>query len=292
VDFPKISIRPLLSSDFEQLYYSFLESFQNYPVNLHLEKDDFRFRISERLKINFNISIGVFSGEKMVAFILHTSGEFNGGHAAYNGGTGVIPSYRGLSLVSHMYRAAIPLLRDAGVKSVYLEVLESNAAAKKAYFNIGFEEGRYLRGFKLSKILDSFQGDFKYEISSKVIEELVLQSHDIMSDFMGANDRLIENSSHEKMIVVRNSGDNQPLGFLVFQPKTGRINRFWVVKEARRKGVGTGLMQQAQLLSKNKELVVVNVDSNNKAAYDFLINMGFENQLNQYEMILDVTKFT
>lgn len=290
MDFPKISIRTLLSSDFDQLYYSFLESFQNYSVNLDLEKDDFKFRILERLKINFNLSVGVFSGEKMVAFILHTSGKYNGKNAAYNGGTGVIPAYRGLGIVVHMYNAAISLMQADDVKLVYLEVLESNAAAIKAYTNVGFEIGRYLRGFKLSKILASVQSDFKYQISSEIIHELVLRSNDIMPDFMGANERLIDNSSGEKMIIARSVAEIPPVGFLVLQPKTGRINRFWVSPDWRRNGIATGLMQQAQQLSKNKELTVVNVDAMNTVAYDFLMKIGFENQLNQHEMILDLAR--
>lgn len=288
MDSPKITLRPLLSSDFEQLYYSFLESFKNYPVNLLLGKDDFKFRIMERLKINYNYSVGAFSGEKMVAFILHTSGNFNGSEVAYNGGTGVIPYYRGFGLVGHMYEVALPLLKAAGLKSVVLEVLENNISAKKSYAKVGFEVGRYLRGFKLENNLDLNDSEYNYQFSDKIIENLVLRSDDVQSDFMGSDDRLIENSSHEKMIIAKEPNDYEVVGYLVIQPKTGRINRFWVAPKARRNGVGTGLMRKAQLLSKNRQLVALNVDANNTAACAFLKKMGFENQLNQFEMILNL----
>lgn len=288
MDSPKITLRPLLSSDFEQLYYSFLESFKNYPVNLLLGKDDFKFRIIERLKINFNYSIGAFSGEKMVAFILHTSGNFNGSEVAYNGGTGVIPYYRGLGLVGHMYAVALPLLKAAGLKSVVLEVLENNISAKKSYTKVGFEVGRYLRGFKLEKNLDLNDSEYIYKLSAEVEEDLVLKSNDVQSDFMGTDERLIDNTNHEKMIIAKVPNEDEALGYLVIQPKTGRINRFWVAPEARRKGLGTGLIQKAQLLSKNKELVALNVDATNTGACAFLTKMGFENQLNQFEMILNL----
>ena len=145
-----IHIRLLVPSDLNQFYFTFQEAFDDYSVDLRLDRKAFDRRMLDKLGIDWGLSVGAFSGDKMVGFIAHTANYYQNQPYAYNGGTGVIPEYRGLNLTVHMYDLAIKHLRDRKIDRCVLEVIDHNRSAIDAYSKVGFKKTRILKCYKVT----------------------------------------------------------------------------------------------------------------------------------------------
>lgn len=84
--------------------------------------------------------------------------------------------------------------------------------------------------------------------------------------------------------------EKQVVGYVIFQHKLGRITQLAVKKTYRQKGIGTRLISEIQNLSDVKPLAVINVEENEQTILYFLKKLGFKNQINQWEMELNITK--
>ncbi|MEO0725587.1 MAG: GNAT family N-acetyltransferase [Bacteroidota bacterium] len=126
---------------------SFNTAFAGYfvPINFSVEGMEERIR---RARIDLQQSVGVFEGEKLVAFMLTGVGEEGHKKLAYNAGTGVIPAFRGQRLVQRMYDWAEPKWRAAGFTDLTLEVIVENDKAIKAYQRVGFTVDRRLVAYE------------------------------------------------------------------------------------------------------------------------------------------------
>ena len=72
------------------------------------------------------------------------------GTEAWIGGMGTAPAYRRIGLGARTLTAAIDALAAAGVKTVWLEVLDNNEAAIGLYEQLGFERVRHLEIWALA----------------------------------------------------------------------------------------------------------------------------------------------
>ena len=121
----------------------FNKSFADYFVKIGLNEKSLADKIQAE-NIKLQKSVGVFFNDKLVGFIL--MGIENG--VAYNGGTGVLPEFRGNSLTQKMYDFILPKLKDQNIYSHQLEVISENFPAIRTYKKIGFQKTRTLSCFK------------------------------------------------------------------------------------------------------------------------------------------------
>lgn len=280
-----IHVRLLLQSDLQQFYFTFLEAFSDYSVDMQLDRKAFDRRMLDKLSINWDLSVGAFSGDKMVGFIAHTNRNYQNHPCAYNGGTGVIPEYRGLELTKHMYDVAIQQMRKMKISKCVLEVIDNNERALAAYEKIGFSKVRKLKCYKLRQPRAT-TNTLRVVMEPLRVNDLIAYNDLTITSFMDIWDQLDRNRSYEKMILHRND-QKAVVGYCVFQPDSGRIARIWVNEENRGQGLGKSLIASAGSFS-NRPLTVINVDENDHGAHQFLIACGFENQINQWEMMLDI----
>ena len=70
--------------------------------------------------------IGAFDGPTLAGFILHGADTWPKPALLYNGGTGVIPAYRGQHLVQRMYAHYRQQYKQEGVQRILLEVISTN----------------------------------------------------------------------------------------------------------------------------------------------------------------------
>lgn len=98
-------------------------------------------------------SVGAFDGKRLVGFILCGYRKSRNGATLYDGGTGVVPDYRGKGIASAMLSW---ILREAARKDIdrfLLEVLEHNRAAQELYLKAGFSNRRFFHCYRLDKDL-------------------------------------------------------------------------------------------------------------------------------------------
>lgn len=286
----QLQIRSLKPVDLTEMYLAFLDSFADYEVPFKLTKEQFVRKFVEKLKIDFQLSIAAFDHEERLAgFIFSTVNYYEGKLSAYNGGTGVRPGYRGRNLTAKMYQFLVPILRERKVKQCVLEVLTRNARAIRAYKSIGFRETKYFRCFKLSnRPLEVYPPAVPVEFFSVKSPrwELYETFADHHPSFLDSSLMINQNLANETVIEAHFKG--KCVGYAIFQSVFGRISQIAVAPEMRRNGIGANMIRYIYMSSHQKSLTVINVDQKALVTQIFFQSLGFENQLDQYEMILSL----
>jgi ribosomal protein S18 acetylase RimI-like enzyme len=147
-----MEIKTLESVPVAEIADTFNLAFSDYLIPISLTENDLRTKMASENTIP-EYSAGVFSEERLVGFIL--MGIDN--NVAYNGGTGVIPEFRGQNLTKKMYDFLLPKLAQKGIASHLLEVITENVKAIPVYQKIGFEIARTVSCFK-GKVTTPKQG--------------------------------------------------------------------------------------------------------------------------------------
>ena len=137
----------LQSTPTSTLLHTFNTAFADYYLPFHLTEA----QLLAKMRADKNspaLSVGAFDGDRLVGFMLHGVDTVNGRRTVYNGGTGVLPEYRGQGLTAQMYAQAIPVLKAKGIDRVILEVISQNVPAIKSYERSGSQALREVACFK------------------------------------------------------------------------------------------------------------------------------------------------
>lgn len=275
-----MEIKTLENINLDTLTQTFNKAFENYFVPFKLTPQ----LLSQRIQISgidLSNSYGVYDAGKLVSFMLIAIDNLNGIQSAYNGGTGVIPDYRGQKLVKQMYDIAIPKYKNLGVKQLTLEVICENEKAIKAYESVGM---------KIERRLSCYAGDIIHaeteveDLNIAVNEKPNWSDYQFMNEYVPAWD-------HQRNSILRSQGSYKYVelrqdeilhAYAIFNPLNAAIAQFGVSKNHRRKGIGTQLFN---VLAKIKSpLKLNNIDSSYKPTHQFLTNLGLKNTIDQFEM--------
>ncbi|WP_176214734.1 GNAT family N-acetyltransferase [Reichenbachiella faecimaris] len=271
------------------MHRSFVEAFSNYQVNMKMSRDAFEDRMLSKLNINFGLSPGVFSGDKLVGFIFQTINKYEGQLAAYNGGTGVIPGYLGQGLTAKMYEFILPDLISNGVEKCVLEVLIDNEAAIHAYSKVGFKKTKTFQCLMLKDGILKKNANQTLEI--KETRVFSVSEYGSLGEINPSMlDQLSQVRYHLSKETILEYRENEGLlGYVIFQPKNGRITQLAVHYKYRNQGIGAALLTRAHLLSESKTLSVLNIETKEEGAILFFEALGFARDLQQYEMQKQLT---
>lgn len=233
-------------------------------------------------QLDLNLSVGAYENDKLVGFMFSGIGFVEDEKWRYNAGTGVIPNYRGRAITVKMYERLIPVLKEEGIRKSILEVISTNEPAIKSYLRVGYEEVRFLKGYK-----GSLTGNIEHKI-----EPVELNWSDAESmwnwkpSWQNSSETCQKANEFWKGVgVVDNS---EMIGYSLYDPKTGRIHQFAVHPEYRGKGIGKSLFYfVANECDGN--VSTINVDDSHAESLQFLENLGLDNYINQRELILDLS---
>lgn len=114
------------------------EGFQGYFVNLTLSLDKFLSRLTAE-GIGPEHSFVAFYRDRPAGFVLNAFRESAGRKFAWNGGTGVIPEFRGQGFGKVLIEAAISLYKELKVDVAMLEAISGNASAIALYKHFGYQ---------------------------------------------------------------------------------------------------------------------------------------------------------
>jgi ribosomal protein S18 acetylase RimI-like enzyme len=269
------------------MYAAFKNAFLNYFVPFELSEEHFRKKFVEKLSINFGLSAGAFYGQRLVGFVFTSVNRYEGLLTAYNGGTGVIPKYRGNDITEQLYNYLIPKFRNENIKQCILEVLVENKAAIKVYQNCGFSISRNFKCYKLNpaiSVSDKVNIEVRIQRVPSPDWKIYTKFFDYIPCYLDSR-HMIENNLSNEVIVEATLGD-MTLGYAIFQPDSGRISQIAVNQDHRKEGIGSMLLRYIYENSFNKLLTMINVLEEAETIQHFLTKSGFENELNQYEMRL------
>ena len=259
-------IRPLLDSD--DPYPAFAEAFGDYVVKLSPSREQLTEMLTRR-GYAAAASIGAFEDERMVAFTL------NGidGAAAYDTGTGVVPSHRRRGLGLAVMQASIDRLRELGFRRYLLEVIESNHVAEALYRGLGFRETRRFDCWRYS-----WSGG--EDAPAPAAAPLPRAAFDVEPSWQSSDASIAR--AREPHVTL---GDAR--GFAVVFPGSGDLAQLFVDRAHRRRGLGTRLLRQAASAA-GKPLRILNVDDRDAGIAAFLAHNGAERFIRQIEMELSL----
>ncbi|REC62776.1 GNAT family N-acetyltransferase [Chryseobacterium pennae] len=274
-----MEFKTLANVNIEELLAVFNHSFSDYIVPFHLTKEVLVSKI-ETEKLDMNLSVGAFEGGKLVSFILQAEKLEKGQKIIYNGGTGVVPESRGKGLVRKMYDFIIPILKERNADILLLEVIEGNAAAIRAYENLGFKIVRRLLCFKGD--INSTAENTKITIKEmKDIQWEELRSFwDIEPSWQGAV--YVLDPMPENFKTLGAYTDGNLVGYIIYSPVTRKIYQIAVHKDYRKQGIGAVLFTA---IADGQPIAINNVDDASKETAVFLDKKaGLQNWLSQFEM--------
>ena len=282
----KLTIQNLEQTGLNTIIATFNEAFTDYYVKINLTQDQLIQKMTLE-NIRLKHSAGAFDGDQLVGLILSGIDTKGGLKTAYNGGTGVLPAYRGKGITPQLYSFLIDHYRQEGVQRGLLEVIEANDSAIRSYEKVGFRKLREL---------DCFKGKIEYDKPEPKLAVLARQimhpDWEQMNQFWNW-----EPTWPNTTASIRRAGaglkllglyhDDRLVASRVINTASGRIVQFGVHPDFRGKGLGRLLFYYLGKLG-NPNLSIINIDRGDADTIGFLKHIGFSIYISQYEMGLDL----
>ncbi|WP_203248055.1 GNAT family N-acetyltransferase [Sporosarcina beigongshangi] len=159
-----ISYRLMSSVSFEEAHILFNRGFEGYLVPMNLPFDTFISRFGND-GLSPALSVVAYDGADPIGFVLQGIREVDGQKISWNGGTGIIPAYRGRKLGYSLMEEAEKLLKECNVSVATLEALSENKAAISLYEKCGYKVQDNLLFLRANETLDSKEPDLDgYEL--------------------------------------------------------------------------------------------------------------------------------
>lgn len=283
-----MNIRPLTGLSLEVLCEAFNEAFADYFVPFQLTPAELTFRMRV-CSMRLDWSVGCFEEDgRLVAFIMNGCRETEFGPTLYNGGTGVLPAWRGRRLTQQMYDWLLPKAQAAGIRHMVLEVIQENQKALRAY---------EVSGFHITRGLGYWVGSAQSELSKprrgleiKLMEQIpwpTVQPWWSIQPAWPAQIAALE-AVWPEMTKLGAFLDGQLVGYMVYLDRAHRTYQLCVDPEFRRRGIGRALVGQALQSAAPDKLNVANLDEGDPACEAFFTAMGFEHHVRQWEMVREV----
>lgn len=113
------------------------DGFEGYFVPINMTVDAFLARTMNE-GISLGRSLVAMDDDKPVGFVLNGFRDWDGQKLAWNGGTGVIASHRGMGVGQALIQKTLEVYREEGVTIATLEAIAQNEAAIKLYTSNGY----------------------------------------------------------------------------------------------------------------------------------------------------------
>jgi ribosomal protein S18 acetylase RimI-like enzyme len=275
-----------------QIHATFQEAFSDYTVDMSsLTEERLQIRCAKN-NVDWEVSVGVFDGERMVGFTLIGIDSWQGGLGAFDAATGIVRDFRGQGLARSMFDHALPELERRGIGTFILEVITDNEPAIRAYRKAGFEISRRWECFGLD-LTDLSGGSALSGSSLPVpIDRRVVGTLSSAADWnpswensFGAIGRIPED-----LICLGAMDADRCVGAIAYSPAMNWIMTLVVEPSHRRQGVGSALVHGLVEAFPDdvQSTKILNVDASDTGMTTFLDRLGFQHSIDQYEMIRSI----
>ena len=180
-----------------------------------------------------------------------------------------------------MYDFILPTLKERHINTLVLEVISKNIQAIKSYKR---------SGYSLVRGLLCYRGTLKSlpineELEIKIIDQYDWNKMVSFWDFSptAQNSKLSINKLRSTVQLSGAFHENQMVGYMIYNPKSQRLQQIAVMKNFRKKRVASTLIQKLSA-EYGTSLVVINVDKGNQPINDFFEKIGLACFIEQVEM--------
>ena len=260
----------------------FNSAFADYFIKIEINEKNLSDKILTE-NIILEKSVGTFLNGRLVGFILIGIDEFNGRKTAYNGGTGVLPEFRGNNLTSRMYQFILPQIIAENIYFQRLEVVTENIPAIKVYQKVGYKKTKTLVCFKGKINISKINNEVELKFLDEVDEKIFSQFWNTQPSWQNSISALKRTKHLNKIAgAFHHSG---LVGYIIFT-ESGRIKQFAVKPDFRHSGIGQTLFAFVKSELNNREILIVNVSKEDQITISFLEKMGLDLFLEQFEMVM------
>ncbi len=283
-----IEYKTLENTDYDIIFKCWIEAFSDYQVKIDMPFWKFE-SMNIRRGINLNLSIGAFSENKLVGFILNGKRLWKKKITVYDLGTAVIPDFRKQGITTAMFSRLKIIQKEKKIGKYLLEVLKPNEPAVKLYKKEGFEICRSFLCFKASiSDLHLKETDLQtevLEISKELLDKFSV-FHDFSPSWQNSNDSIIADSKNMKLLGFRKK--DQIVGYGIIKIKTGDIPQLAVKKEFRRNGIGSIILKELIKHCESSKIAFINIEDGFNETKCFIEKSGIKYVIDQYEMMLSL----
>jgi len=280
-----LAYRTLNNVSIETLHEAFQNAFSDYQVEMNLPIETFKQMLQRRGHAP-EISIGSFKDNRLVGFVLNGLRNLNGKTTVYDIGTGVIIDYRRQGVTSNMLLNVKEVLKQNQIEQYLLEVIQSNTSALQLYKKEGFKIRRNFSCFKIDKKSYAPVKNHKVEHTDQMAWEQLREFWDFEPSWQNSIDSV--NAVSKEFLYSIVYYDNTIAGYGIINKKTGDIPQIAVKKDYRGNGIGRSIVTDLIENTESQKISTLNVDDESKCMKDFLIKLGFEPTVSQYEMLLHI----
>lgn len=278
-------IKTLADTPIDQIHAAFVDAFSDYEVKIDMPIE----RLIEMMKtrdLNPDYSIGCFAGADLVGFIICGFRQIDGQKVCYDGGTGVVKAFQRKGIGEMMLKELLVFLKEKQVERFVLEVLENNTPAIKLYEKHGFRKTRKLECFERQNELRPIISNPEFLVSNDVsmFQNYHLAPYELYRPTWQNDLQSIQNV-FDNYAFIAITAKNQMICFGFIHQTKGDIPQIGVLEEWKYKGLEAYLINELAQKTSSKKLVILNVEADNYLGKS-LIQIGFENSVNQYEMEL------
>ncbi len=288
------SLEQINESDILETHNS---AFSDYEVEMNWTLPQFQ-NINKQRGVRYDLSIGAFDEDKLVGFIINGAGNWNNKPTVYDCGTGIIKDYRRKGIGTEIIKRLITLLQDAGISQYLLEVIKKNEKAYQLYLKQGFE---IVREFdcvivdiptikekieERKEDLQSIDNDKNFEINET--NQPNWDIYKIFWDKTPSWQNSIEciERNREVLTILELNHKMTPVGYAVFDPRSGGFAQFAIHPEFRRRKLGVYLINKViEKCPTATRLSIINIDKGLNSFIGFYESLGFKIFVEQYEMM-------
>lgn len=290
----KVLYKNLVNVSFAELHKTFVDAFADYAVDMSYMTP--HVIQSRAIKNGYDpaSSVGVFENENLVGFTLVGIDKHFEKPAAFDIMTGIIKDYRGQGIASQMFDFIKPTLKKKKIQQFFLEVLQENNAAIRAYQKTGFKITRSLECFIMDTKNFKPTQESRIPLKYKKLSIADIDDFETFSDWTPSwenSSNAIKNIPDETIIFGAEYSINK-VGLIVYYPLLNWIMALQIDPKYRKMGVGSALI--GKLLDKingeTERIKFLNIQSEDEDLISFLKASGFELMTSQFEMIYELNK--
>lgn len=282
------SYKTLEDINLEVLHETFVKAFSDYQVKIDLSFSKFEEMMKRRGYVS-ELSVGAFKDDELVGFILNGVRYWDDKLTSYDTGTGVVYDHRKQGITSAMFKYSRDIMINRNVEQYLLEVIKENTVASELYKKQGFEVTRSFQCFQMEK--EKYNPITTTEV--KEVDNFTLEEWNYVKSFWDnkpswQNSIDSVNDASNTFIYLAVFSENNIVGYGIIDKKTGDIPQIAVDKRYRGKGMGRSIITALIKYTEADSIRVINVDDKNNTLKEFLSNIGCEEIVSQYEMILNL----